>query len=137
MKEKILIKAKLKQDVTESEFLMATFHDENFDRNIYDIDKMKTTTLTGKLEEDGGLFIDCIPYRHSSHIIGYGYENEDTSIWEYEIKNEKLKEEYEKENPSITYTEWLESKVNELRKWIDNDVEEWLSEGYVATNPNI
>jgi hypothetical protein len=85
MEEKILIKVKLKQDITENQFLMATFHNENFDRNVYDIDKMKTTTLTGKLEKDGGLFIDDVQRRCSSNSIGFGYEKEDADIWEYEI----------------------------------------------------
>jgi hypothetical protein len=77
------IKARLKQDVTEKQFLIATFYDEGFNVGDYDFDAMKNTDLTGRINKDGSLYINVL--RLGDDSIGFEYEKEDTNIWDYEI----------------------------------------------------
>jgi hypothetical protein len=80
------IKARLKQKITEGEFLYATFDDENFAVGKYCINIMKNTDLFGETYADGRIYmavVDCDGYS-----IGYGYESKDADIWDYEIIKE-------------------------------------------------
>jgi hypothetical protein len=79
------IKVRLKQDITEEQFLYATFHNVNFDKYIYDIKKMKDTYLSCQITKDGSFNVK-VPRRSGMYII-LGYEGDDKLIWEEDLGN--------------------------------------------------
>lgn len=86
--------ARLKQNVTESQFQLATFAREDFDLGAFDINAMKDTDLVGKVHKDGSLYIEVL--KLDEDVIGFGYDKKDTYIWDYDIdsnKNIKIEDE--------------------------------------------
>ena len=72
------VKVRLNKDITEEEFLIATFDNENFKLGTYDIEKMKTTTLNGEMKRD--LQVE-VPIRNKDTVI-FIYSENIMSIWD-------------------------------------------------------
>ena len=73
------IKVRLNKDITEEEFLIATFDDAEFNLGAYDIEGMKTTTLNGAIEE-GDMEVEV--FRKGKSTVVFVYSNSVMSIWE-------------------------------------------------------
>lgn len=72
------IKVRLRENITEEEFLIATFDNENFELGTYDIEKMKITTLNGEMKRD--LQVE-VPRRNKDTVI-FLYSENVMSIWD-------------------------------------------------------
>ena len=75
MKTKVI----LNKDITEEEFLIATFDDIDFELGSFDIESMKTTTLNGDIGE-GGLDVEVLKRNGDTFI--FTYSNDSMSIWD-------------------------------------------------------
>lgn len=73
------VNVRLNKDVTEEDFLIATFDNAEFELGSYNIAKMKTTTLNGEIG-DGDLNVEVL--RRNGDTIKFYYSNEMKLIWD-------------------------------------------------------
>lgn len=74
------VKVRLSKNITESEFLIATFGQDDFEVGTYDIEKMKTTTLEGETMDAD--FQVKVPRRVGEDAVAFMYSDSSMLIWD-------------------------------------------------------